>query len=91
MQNETLREYLGKSVEVVFSSTPGITRVVYGKISEYDNDFVKLNPFWRETGCHSDSIRKMAIEGDKTYDAGATDTEILLNRKIIHTIEGLIK
>ena len=91
MQNETLREYLGKSVEVVFSFTPDIINTIYGKISEYDNDFVKLNPFWRETGCHSDSIRKMAIEGDKTYDAGATDTEILLNRKIIHTIEGLIK
>ena len=81
MKDKILKEWLKKPIII---GTRNFT--YYGRIFEYDEEFIKLNPAFTYVGPH-DSFQKMAKEKFEKYEAGKSDLEVILGRRYIEVIE----
>ncbi len=85
MERDTLRDYLGKMVKIKAREGREGYPTYVGKVSNYDFDFVTLNPFVFETKTSNYEIRKLA-----KFDAGTTDRQITIGRRCIDSIKELV-
>ena len=99
MERDTLRDYLGKLVKVR-AREGRVPRDAYptyvGKVSNYDHDFVTLNPFTYLVGR---TLRVVSVgDKDKPFEsiaqadiaqaeAGTTVWQKTLSRRCVETIE----
>jgi len=86
MEKDTLKDWTGLAVTI--ETDEGLT--YNGRIFQYDQDFVKLNPVKIHDGYHWDVSRNQAQKMFDKYKVGESDLELLLNRREIRTIYGFV-
>ena len=91
MERNTIRDYLGKTVRVEVSAGKDEHPTYWGKVSDYDGDFVTLNPYIHEIPTAWESAIINDIDDfDKKFKTGKTNIQITINRRIIDSIETLV-
>lgn len=84
MEKDILQRYIGKMVRIETDKQRHPHVPYIGKIAEYNKDFIVLNPFADEFGSTGLSP---SVEDMQKRDAGSTDLEITLGRRVIASLK----
>ncbi len=86
MDNRTLEIHKGKLVQVIGAYETGVAFGYFGKLSDYDDDFLTLNPslFQSKHGNQDEQITKL-----NELDVGK-GTPVTINKRRIATIEEVL-
>ncbi len=84
MGEDILGKYFGQIVKIETDQKKHQHVPYIGKLAGYDGDFIRLNPYAEAFGSTGLSP---SIEDMQKHDAGSTNLEILLGRKVIASLE----
>ena len=92
MERDTIKGYSGRMVKVDIDLGGNRRFVYFGKVSNYDQDFITLNPFMYNprTPYEKEDIKE-AFKTLGEFDAGTTNRQITLGRRTILSIEEILK
>ncbi len=89
MTNEILEKYIGKMILVETDQERHRSIPYLGRLSSYNENFIVLNPCDRVNPTYVGEVEKM-VEKLKEFKAGETDSEKILGKGVIASIEELV-
>ena len=94
MIRDNIKEYLGKMVFIKTDMGSGERPAYYGKVSNYDQDFITINPYAYEVevsrGTQENTARNVWDKLGK-FKAGTTNKKVSIGRRTVLSIEEIVE